>query len=68
MAFGAWNGAIVMMIGGEREMVQNLDPIFATLAPGTGNISPLHPGAIKRRRHGGTRLPALWPKRRWALC
>jgi 6-phosphogluconate dehydrogenase len=39
-----------MMIGGEREMVQNLDPIFATLAPGTGNISPT-PGRDKR---GGT--------------
>jgi 6-phosphogluconate dehydrogenase len=39
-----------MMIGGEREMVQNLDPIFTTLAPGTGNISPT-PGRDKR---GGT--------------
>jgi 6-phosphogluconate dehydrogenase (decarboxylating) len=28
-----------MMIGGERDVVQNLDPIFATLAPGTGSIS-----------------------------
>jgi 6-phosphogluconate dehydrogenase len=27
-----------MMIGGEREIVQRLDPIFATLAPGIGNI------------------------------
>ncbi|MDY6948388.1 MAG: decarboxylating 6-phosphogluconate dehydrogenase [Pseudomonadota bacterium] len=27
-----------MMIGGEREIVQRLDPIFATLAPGMGNI------------------------------
>ncbi len=27
-----------MMIGGEREVVQRLDPIFATLAPGRGNI------------------------------
>jgi 6-phosphogluconate dehydrogenase len=27
-----------MMIGGEREIVQRLDPIFATLAPGTGSI------------------------------
>jgi 6-phosphogluconate dehydrogenase len=27
-----------MMIGGEREIVQRLDPIFATLAPGAGNI------------------------------
>ena len=27
-----------MMIGGEREIVQRLDPIFATLAPGIGSI------------------------------
>ena len=27
-----------MMIGGERDVVQRLDPIFATLAPGIGNI------------------------------
>jgi 6-phosphogluconate dehydrogenase len=27
-----------MMIGGEREIVQRLDPIFATLAPGIGNV------------------------------
>ncbi len=28
-----------MMIGGETAVVQQLDPIFATLAPGIGNIS-----------------------------
>ena len=28
-----------MMIGGEKEIVQRLDPIFATLAPGVGEIS-----------------------------
>ena len=27
-----------MMIGGEREIVQRLDPLFATLAPGIGSI------------------------------
>jgi 6-phosphogluconate dehydrogenase len=27
-----------MMIGGERDVVQRLDPIFATLAPGAGTI------------------------------
>jgi 6-phosphogluconate dehydrogenase len=27
-----------MMIGGERDVVQRLDPIFATLAPGIGNV------------------------------
>src|SRR5438876_11060658 len=39
-----------MMIGGEVELVQRLDPIFATLAPGIGNI-PRTPGREKR---GGT--------------
>jgi 6-phosphogluconate dehydrogenase len=29
-----------MMIGGDRETVQRLDPIFATLAPGRGTIEP----------------------------
>jgi 6-phosphogluconate dehydrogenase len=28
-----------MMIGGERDVVQHLDPIFAALAPGRGDIS-----------------------------
>src|SRR6266702_806961 len=28
-----------MMIGGETQVIQRLDPIFATLAPGIGNIS-----------------------------
>jgi len=39
-----------MMIGGEKEVVQRLDPIFATLAPGTGEI-PRTPG---RDKLGGT--------------
>ena len=39
-----------MMIGGERDVVQNLDPIFTTLAPGTGNI----PRTLRRDKHGGT--------------
>jgi 6-phosphogluconate dehydrogenase len=39
-----------MMIGGELEVVQRLDPIFATLAPGIGN-TPRTPG---RERLGGT--------------
>jgi 6-phosphogluconate dehydrogenase len=29
-----------LMIGGERDVVQSLDPIFATLAPGAGRIAP----------------------------
>jgi 6-phosphogluconate dehydrogenase len=39
-----------MMIGGETEVVQRLDPIFATLAPGMGDI-PRTPG---REKLGGT--------------
>ena len=39
-----------MMIGGEKDVVQDLDPIFATLAPGTGE-TPRTPG---REKIGGT--------------
>ena len=39
-----------MMIGGETDVVKHLDPIFATLAPGMGDI-PRTPG---RERIGGT--------------
>ena len=39
-----------LMIGGEREVVQRLDPIFKTLAPGRGDL-PRTPGAEKL---GGT--------------
>ena len=39
-----------MMIGGDLEIVQRLDPIFATLAPGSGNIART-PG---REQLGGT--------------
>lgn len=39
-----------MMIGGETNIVQHLDPIFATLAPGRGDI-PRTPG---REKAGGT--------------
>ena len=39
-----------LMIGGEAETVKYLDPIFATLAPGSGNI-PRTPG---REKTGGT--------------
>jgi 6-phosphogluconate dehydrogenase len=35
-----------MMIGGEKDVVKHLDPIFATLAPGTGSI-PRTPGREK---------------------
>src|SRR5262247_4131121 len=39
-----------MMIGGETDVVKHLDPIFATLAPGVGDI-PRTPG---REKAGGT--------------
>jgi 6-phosphogluconate dehydrogenase len=39
-----------MMIGGETEVVKRLDPIFATLAPGRGDI----PGTVGREKGGGT--------------
>jgi 6-phosphogluconate dehydrogenase len=39
-----------MMIGGDKEIVQRLDPIFAVLAPGIGNV-PRTPG---REKLGGT--------------
>src|SRR5499425_998012 len=35
-----------MMIGGEKDVVQHLDPIFSALAPGTGDI-PRTPGREK---------------------
>jgi 6-phosphogluconate dehydrogenase len=39
-----------MMIGGEADVVQHLDPIFATLAPGIGSI----PRTAGRDKLGGT--------------
>src|SRR5437868_7998733 len=39
-----------MMIGGEKEVIQHLDPIFATLAPGIGDI----PRTPAREKPGGT--------------
>src|ERR1041385_1486861 len=39
-----------MMIGGEADVVQQLDPIFATLAPGIGNI----PRTSGREKLNGT--------------
>jgi 6-phosphogluconate dehydrogenase len=39
-----------MMIGGEKSVVQHLDPIFATLAPGSGDI----PRTAGREKLGGT--------------
>ena len=56
-----------MMIGGEKDVVQNLDPIFATLAPGIGNI----PRTRGREKLAGTAEQGYLhcgPKRRRALC
>jgi 6-phosphogluconate dehydrogenase len=47
-----------MMVGGEAEIVKHLDPIFATLSPGIGDI-PRTPG---REKAGGT------SERGWLHC
>jgi 6-phosphogluconate dehydrogenase len=49
---GVWglDRGYCMMIGGETDVVKRLDPIFATLAPGRGDI-PRTPG---REKVGGT--------------
>ncbi len=49
---GVWglDRGYCMMIGGEEPVVKHLDPIFKTLAPGTGDI-PRTPG---REKLGGT--------------
>ena len=39
-----------MMIGGEKDVVQRLDPIFAALAPGSGDI----PRTPDRPKNKGT--------------
>ncbi len=43
-----------MMIGGEAEVVDRLDPIFATLAPGIGDVArtPGRDGPISRAEQG----------------
>src|SRR5580693_1146073 len=45
---GVWglDRGYCMMIGGEKEIVKRLDPIFATLAPGIGDV-PRTPGREK---------------------
>jgi 6-phosphogluconate dehydrogenase len=47
---GVWGSerGYCLMIGGERNIVQHLDPIFATLAPGIGT-APRTPGRDKTR-------------------
>ena len=55
-----------MMIGGEQDVVKHLDPIFATLAPGSGR-HPAHAGTREGRRHRRAGLSALRAKRRRPL-
>ena len=49
---GVWglDRGYCMMIGGPKPVVQHLDPIFSTLAPGAGNI----PRTPEREHVGGT--------------
>ena len=49
---GVWglDRGYCLMIGGETDVVERLDPIFKTIAPGRGNVEPT-PG---RTRTGGT--------------
>ena len=44
---GVWglDRGYCMMIGGETEVVERLDPIFSTLAPGPGDLSGNYAGA-----------------------
>src|SRR5208283_5765487 len=48
---GVWglDRGYCLMIGGDKEAVQRLDPIFKTLAPGRGDI-PRTPGREKMAR------------------
>ena len=48
-----------MMIGGEKDVYERLDPIFAALAPGLGNL-PAHAGP---RKGGPARRAGLHPCR-----
>ena len=55
-----------MMIGGQKETVQRLDPIFNTLAPGMGDI-PRTPGFDQKHSTAENGLPALRALRRGPL-
>ncbi len=56
-----------LMVGGEKEVFDRLEPIFITLAPGTGSINRT-PGASGEYGHGGEGLSVLRPCGGWALC
>jgi 6-phosphogluconate dehydrogenase len=53
---GVWglDRGYCLMIGGDRKVIQHLDPIFAALAPGAGNIpsTPGRNGRDPRVEHG----------------
>ena len=55
-----------MMIGGEKSVVDRLDPIFAALAPGIGDI-PRTPGARRARCQDRAGLYPCRPGRRRPL-
>ncbi len=55
-----------MMIGGDKEVVDHLDPIFKTLAPGIGKIDQT-PGREGRDPRAEARLSPLRPGRRRAF-
>ena len=66
---GVWGAdrGYCLMIGGEKEVVARLDPIFCSLSPGIGDTSRT-PG---REHIGGTAeqgYPALRAERRGTLC
>ena len=66
---GVWglDRGYCMMIGGENDVVKHLAAIFTTLAPGPWR-RVTHRGARIDRRDRRTRLSALWPEWRRALC
>ena len=65
---GVWglDRGYCMMIGGDKTIVEHLDPIFAALAPGKGDVTPT-PGREKRRSPRRARLCPLRSERRRAL-
>ena len=63
--FGLERG-FCLMIGGENEVVERLEPIFASLAPGR-RLGPAHGRQDGRPVAGRAGLPPLRPERRRAL-
>ncbi len=65
---GVWglDRGYCMMIGGPKDIVQQLDPIFKTLAPGRGDI-PRTPGREKLPGTAEEGYIHCWPIRRRTL-